>query len=86
MATKYAVYDAKNGKNIIYNTKEEALQAFWVNVVGFAKSHFHNTAYTVIETDENGIETWFNDNNQEINKPMTAADIEEMISFAVGLK
>ena len=79
MTTKYAVYDARSGENIIYNTKEEALQAFWVNVVDFAKSHFHNTAYTAIETDENGIEIWYNDNNQEIDKPMTAADIEEFV-------
>jgi hypothetical protein len=81
MTIKYAVYNATNGENVLYETKEEALQAFWVNVVKFAKSHFHNSAYMVVQQNEDGSETWFNDNNQEIDKPLSADEIEQILSF-----
>ena len=80
MIRKYAVYSAITGENIIYDTKEEALQAFWTNVVSFAKSHFHNTAYTIVQQNEDGSETWFNDQNQEIEKPMSDQEIENLIN------
>jgi hypothetical protein len=70
----------------LYDTKAEALQAFWVNVVVFAKTHFHNTSYMVVEQNENGTETWFNDYNQEIDKPMTPEEIEAIINFANTLE
>lgn len=79
MTKKYAVYDTSTGENSIYQTKEEALQAFWKNVVSFAISYFHNTPYTVIETNADGSETWYNDKNEEIQKPLTAEEIEQQI-------
>jgi hypothetical protein len=66
MKIKYAVYDAITGENTLYDSKEQALEAFWAYVVALAKSHFNNSAYTVVEQYEDGTEKWFNDNNQEI--------------------
>lgn len=80
MAIKYGVYSAVTGENTVYDTKEEALQAFWVNVVSFAKSHFHNTAYTIIDQKDDGTEVWYNDNNEEIDKPMSKEEIETILS------
>ena len=80
MITKYAVYNATSGENILYDSRDEAIQAFWANVVNFAKSQFHDTAYTVVEQHEDGTETWYNDQNQEIDKPKTISEIEEIIS------
>ena len=82
MNIKYAIYDAKNGENIIYNTKEEAIDAFWLHVISFAKSHFHNTAYMTVQYNEDGSETWFNDSNQEIEKPMTAQEKLDLVMKA----
>ena len=82
MTKKYVVYKPLTGENISYETKEDALQAFWKDVVGFALSYHHNTAYTVVEKNEDGSETWYNDNNQEIQKPLTAEEIEQLIENA----
>jgi hypothetical protein len=79
MTTKYAVYSAQVGENVLYDTKEQAIDAFWVNVVALAKSHFHNTSYMVVEQNEDGTETWFNDNNQEIERPLTTAEKEAIL-------
>jgi hypothetical protein len=40
----------------------------------------------VVEQNENGTETWFNDYNQEIDKPMTPEEIEAIINFANTLE
>jgi hypothetical protein len=82
MNTKYAVYDAKNGENIMYNTKEEALDAFWVGVISFAKKHFHNTAYMTVQYNEDGTETWFNDSNIEIDRPKTKEELAELLNLS----
>ena len=79
MTNKYAVYNANNGENTLYDTKEQALQAFWGNVVAFAKSHFNNTAYMVVRQNDDGSETWFNDNNQEIDRPLSTDEIEAVL-------
>lgn len=79
MNTKYAVYNAVTGENVFYDTQEDALLAFWQNVMSFAVSHFHNTAYTVVETNDDGSETWYNDKNEEIQKPKTAKQIQFML-------
>lgn len=79
MITKYAVYDPTSGENLLCDTKEEALLKFWSNVVSLAKTHFHNTAYIVVEQNEDGSEVWKNDNNQEIDRPKTAEEIQSMI-------
>lgn len=81
--TKYAVYNAETGENVFFETKEEAIQGFWSNVIKIAKTHFHDTAYMVIETNEDGSETWYNDENKEIEKPKT---IEEIIEIQEAAK
>lgn len=71
MNTKYAVYNMEDGTNTLYDTKEMAVDAFWKNVVSLARSHAHNTAYMVVEQYEDGSEKWYNDNNQEIDRPQS---------------
>ena len=80
MVTKYGVYNPSTGLITQYDTKEDALQAFWQNVIGIAKNYWHDCAYTIIQIDENGVETWFTDDNQEISKPRTAEEIEAMMT------
>lgn len=79
MTKQYIVFDAATGKNNRYDTKEEAIEAFWKNVIKFAKSHFNNNVYLVAETMPNGAERWYNDKNQEIDRPMTPQEIEALI-------
>ena len=86
MNTKYAVYSAQVGESVLYDTKEQAIDAFWINVVSLAKSHFHNTSYMVVEQNEDGTETWFNDNNQEIERPLTAAEKEAILEKYKAMK
>lgn len=86
MKTKYAVYNALTGENVLYETKDEALLAFLANVTNFAKSHFYNTAYSIVEQNDDGSETWLNDQNQEIVFPETPAEIQSMIDFANSLE
>jgi len=82
MELKYAIYDAKNGENIIYDTKEEAIDAFWIHVISVAKKDFHNTAYMTVQLNEDGTETWFNDSNNEIERPKTRAEIAELLNLS----
>lgn len=79
MSTKYAVYFASIGENKLYDTKELALEAFWNQVIELALSHCHNTAYMVVEQNGDGAETWYNDNNEEIVRPKSPAEIKELI-------
>lgn len=81
MTIKYATYNALTGENVFHDTKEAALQDFWTQVVNYARSHWHNTAYTVVEQREDGSEVWYNDNNQEIESPKTAAEIEALFQY-----
>lgn len=80
MTTKYAVYNPYSGEHTLFDTKDEALQDFWAIVISYAKSHMHNTAYMVVEQNEDGTETWFNDNNQEIERIRTPAEIAEIVA------
>ena len=82
MTKKYAVYDAVSGTNMLFDTKEEALQAFWAYVVEIARKTFHNNAYTIVEQNADNTETWYNDNNEEIDKAQTPAEIENAIKRA----
>ncbi len=75
MTTKYAVFNPSSGENDMYDTVEEALQAFWTIVISYAVKHMHNTAYMVVQQNEDGSETWFNDNNNEIERPLTREEI-----------
>lgn len=79
MTTKYAVYNPHTGLNDMYETKEEALQAFWLIAVNYAVQTMHNTAYMTVQVNEDGSETWFNDNEQEISRPLTTEEIEASI-------
>lgn len=79
MTTKYAIYDFQTGENVIYDDKELALQAFWSSVISLAKSYFHDTAYMTVEYKEDGSEIWRKDDNQEIDRPRTSAEIEEIL-------
>lgn len=83
MTTKYAVYDPTTGENKFYDTKDEALQNFWVTVISHAKSYFHGTAYTTVIFNDDGSQTWKNDNDEDIEKPKTPKEIEELISKTI---
>lgn len=78
MNTKYAVINPFNGQNVMYDTKEEALNAFWELVMYTVRTHFHNTPYVKIDINEDGSETWYNDNNQELIKPLTLEETIEL--------
>jgi len=81
---KYAVYNPQSGQNIFCDTKEEALQEFWKNVVALAISHTYNTAYMVVEQNEDGSEIWRNDNEEVIRKPILSFEIQKYIDAARG--
>jgi hypothetical protein len=76
---KYGVFNNNTGEYTFVETKEEALQLFWANVVEVARTHFHGTAYVTVTQNENNTETWINDSGQEIEKPKTAEEIEALI-------
>lgn len=80
MQLKYAVYNAQTGQNTLFDSKEEAVQEFWKYVVALAKTHFNSTAYTVVEQYPDGTEKWYNDNNQEIDNPLSYQEINNIIS------
>jgi hypothetical protein len=81
MSIKYAVYKPTTGENILYETKEEAIESFWLDVIKMAREACHNTAYMVVEQNEDGSETWYNDNNMEIEKPVSQEEIERWLSI-----
>lgn len=83
---KYAIYNAHTGENILFDTQDEALQEFWKNVVSFALTHFGGTAYMVVEKNEDGSETWFNDNNEQITKPKSASEIKNILKNMKPIK
>jgi hypothetical protein len=79
MITQYAVYDAKTNRTNFYDTKEEAVHAFWTNVVSFARTYYHNTAYMVVEKNDDGSQKWYNDRMTVIDAPKTQEEIEQLI-------
>lgn len=79
MTTKYAVYNPHTGLNDMYETKEEALQAFWLIAINFVIPMVHNTAYMTVQVNEDGSETWFNDSEQEIQRPLTPEEIQTLV-------
>lgn len=82
MITQYVVYNAKTNRNEFYDTKAEATLAFWHNVVAFARSHYYNTAYMVVEKNDDGSEKWYNDKANVIDAPKTIAEIDQLIADA----
>lgn len=80
MATKYAVYDPTTGENTQVDTKEDAMQLFWMRMISLAKPYFHDTAYMTVEVnDETGTETWYNDVGNIVDRPKTAAEIGALL-------
>lgn len=80
MTVKFVVYNPVSGMPSLYDTKDEALTAFWNIVVGYIYQYMGKTAYTRVEISEDGSETYFNDQEDEINFHMTVPQIEEMIA------
>ena len=77
---KYGVFNNNTGEYSFVETKEEALQLFWSNVVEMALTYFHGTAYVTVDTNEDGSEVWRNDNLEEIDRPRTADEITAILS------
>lgn len=86
MTTKYAVYNPMVGESVFFETKEEAILNFWNFAIEVAKSHFHNTAYMIVEVNEDGSETWCNEDNQEIQRPKTEEEILAIYEAAKELR
>jgi hypothetical protein len=82
MNIKYAVYDPTKGHTVLFDTKEEAVNEFWKGVINFTLSHYYDTCYMVVEQNEDGSERWYNDNNEEIRRPRTTQEIEQMVKIA----
>jgi hypothetical protein len=76
---KYGVFNNNTGEYTFVETKEEALQLFWSNIVEVARMHFHGTAYVKVTQNEDNTETWVNDCSEEIEKHKTPAEIEALI-------
>lgn len=76
---KYGVFNNNTGEYTFVETKDEALQLFWSNVVEVARTHFHGTAYVTVTQNEDGTETWLNDAGEEIDRPKTPAEIEALV-------
>lgn len=79
---KYATYNPFTGENTLHDSKELALQAFWSLLINHVKRMGLETAYTTVEILEDGSEKWYNDNNQEIERPRTATEIEALLQSA----
>ena len=80
MAVKFAVYNPVTGEVSLHDTKEQALETFWSIVIGYIYEYMGKTAYTRIESQEDGSEKYFNDKDDEISFNMTIPQIEEIIS------
>jgi len=63
METKYALLDPANGSYNYFNTEEEIKQELAKKALKFYITHAHGIAYSKIEIDENGWETWEEKNN-----------------------
>ncbi len=82
MQTKYGVFNIELGGYVFYETKEQALSAFWCNVIATVKSHYHNTAYSTVIVNDDGTETWYNDSGEAIEKIQTAEEIKNLLEYA----
>ncbi len=69
MTTKYAVFNAETGTRTLYDTTEEATQAFWDNLYHYAKRIHHSTVYVTVTKNEDGTETWHNDLGEKMPLP-----------------
>jgi len=63
MTTKYALLNPADGSYTYYDTEEETKLELAKKALSFFISHAHGIAYSKIEIDENGWETWEEKNN-----------------------
>ena len=75
MENKYAVNDFMSGRIVTANSKEEAIQLFWQNVIKFIKLQYGNTMY--FELQQNGNEYIMTSQNADIleQTPLTGDEI-----------
>jgi hypothetical protein len=45
---KYGVFNPLNGETTLLDSKEEAMQLFWIRMIQLTLPHFHNTPYMTI--------------------------------------
>lgn len=76
---KYAVYDAKSGQNTYCNTKEDAISIFINNLIQFATSHFYDTPFAIVQTNEDGSETWKGFDEKEMKREFLNSEIEKAV-------
>lgn len=70
MTNRYAVFNTQDGTYTKYDTEQEALENFWINLLAFAYPYFHNTPYSIIKVLEDGSEEWQNAKQEIIQNPM----------------
>ena len=58
MTIKYAILNPQNGEYVYVNTEEEIEPKKQELALAFYLSHTHNQPVSVVETDEQGQETW----------------------------
>ncbi len=75
---KYGVFNPLNGETTLLDSKEEAMQLFWIRMIQLTLPHFHNTPYMTIIKNEDGSETWKNINDQEIDKPLSYEELSNL--------
>lgn len=79
MIEKYGVLLPENGETTIVESKEEAVKLFWERMIKFSLPFFHDTVYVTIQYNDDGLETWFNDQNTEIEKILTLEEQQALI-------
>lgn len=83
MITKYSVYNANAGVNVLVETEEEAIQIFWSNLVKNAKERYGNKIYTIVEEYEDGTIKLYNQDHEElIEQPKSIQEIQSFIQIA----
>lgn len=79
MIEKYGIKIFGNDDIIKFDSKEECINFFWDEMIKFSFPYFHETVYVTIQKNEDGTETWFNENDlSAINSNLT---LEEKISL-----
>jgi hypothetical protein len=74
MNIKYAVLNPLDGSYQYVETQEQALEIFWTNMIKLSYPHFHNTPYSIIETDDTGAEHWKTADSTIIENPLLAKE------------
>jgi hypothetical protein len=74
MNTKYGVLNPNTGEVDFCATEQEAQDLFFQRAVELAQAHFHGNSYVKVLIDENGVETWTNQDEVSIDKILTAEE------------